>query len=241
MLIYHTLLGFITAINTLLQRTPAMISHTYSFKRFNPVEATLTVLGTSTDTATGTTLSYTRIIPLPVDSGGNVPSGSALTAYVETFLDGLVAADLTRKASLAPFGGEVSNKQDIFTLTTDVETGEVTGRPITLHFDPNFRNPITAEVTRSVLVVDTLDQSGFGLDNGNVNNATLTSIVSAGFPTISGPVTINYVFPIPANILSQYPAVYDGTFPPGFTGQYYYVSHTPIRMYNQATALFHYA
>lgn len=223
------------------------ISHSYSFKRFNPVSATITVVGTSTDSATGTTLAFTRVLPLPVDTAGNVPTGPALTAYVETFLDGLLGADLARKASLAPHGGLVANSADLYALTTDVEDGELQGIQVNLIADQDFRNSFTGDTTRSILTVVALDENDFGLDNGNVDNATVTNIISSGFPDVAGPVTLTMLYDnIPQQYIDAYGNAIFGSHQtdsgyPAFKGQYYYVEHAPLKMYNQVTAVFQYA
>lgn len=215
------------------------ITHTYTYKTFDPVNATVTVQGTSTDSATSTTLAFTRVIPLPVDSAGNVPAGGALTVYINNFLDSLLTADLTRKAILSAHGGVVANASALYAITTDVEPGEgPVGIPVTLYPDNAFRNVVTQEVTQSILVVT----GGVGyIDNGNISNpANLTFIVSAGFPDMPGPVIINEDGNWP-DVTTEFAQGYN---PYGFNGStdltIYYIKHNPIRMYNSATAYFNY-
>lgn len=220
--------------------------HNYSLKRFDPARATITVLGLTFDTVTQQSISYTRVLPLPVNTAGAVPEGPALYAYIDQFLNQLMAPELAQKSALALNGGLVSNRASIFTLTTDQEGTEPTGRPVTLYADQDFRNPATNEVTRTVMRVNTLDENNFGLDNGNIGfPANLTNIVSEGFSTNPGPVTINANYSIlssnlPAKFIQQFGGELFGS--PAFDGtcRAFYIEHPPIQMYSQAQALFNY-
>ena len=98
-------------------------TRTYEYLEFNNIDAILYVrIQFFRDSDLYNTIESFPI-QLPVDSIGQVPTGSLLTAYIDQVLDAVYSpASLEFKRNLIDVGGRVSNANTIFSLTTRDES-----------------------------------------------------------------------------------------------------------------------
>ena len=223
----------------------------YTLTLFDSATAVLYVDIQTVNTESGWVVSgdYNIPIRLPVDGEGNVPTGADLTAIIESYVDRVTpdrrlrAIEETARIA-AGFGGAVQNAAGVEAVTAGGGSGGGGTILVSLQPDFNYRDPVTGLVTRSVMIriasrgdingADYQAENNYGIDNGNIANATLTEVLS---PLQAGPFSIaDWIDPAPEGILAQYPDINNIA-----TGYVYYIEHDPIVMYNYTTAIFTYA
>ncbi len=135
----------------------------YSLVRFDP---TLGILYVSVDILNDALSVVETInsfpIKLPINSSGEVPEGTALTAHVEKVISRVFSsAVLAEKKSLFDAGGVVVNAAAIYALTNESEIGETTVPTIVGYVFDTLGAPINAAtITSSLGETATSDANG---------------------------------------------------------------------------------
>lgn len=236
----------------------------YNLISFNPTTAILYVSVDLYDDATLIDTVDSFPIKLPIDANGNVPTGTELTNYLD-FVVGAVYNDkiMDEKTFLAENGGEVANASEIQALTADIEPLSEniiyagSGIPVLLvpiggssNFSASVLIPLAdyvapeVDVNRSRLPTpDTVVNGVYGLDNGNVNGASIIDIRGAGdtqSPFVSlDPISWDYTS-VPQEVIDAWPYVARTEY--FETLSYFYITHDPISIVgNYAIGVFLYS
>ncbi len=161
------------------------ITRSYVLESFDATTACMYVTITGYDNL-ALTKTYTTVpCYLPVDALGRVPTGVALTDFVENWIvDCMPDTDISSQHSLDSYGGSVVNAQDIYAITEVDEAGQQysDGIPVFIYPDRTYTpsgNIFTRSVIKAVgdlsappfdfaVMTATADDPQWTLDNGNI-------------------------------------------------------------------------
>jgi len=235
------------------------IIRTYDLQNFDPVRALLKINVQVTETVSNYSRQYLDVpFWLPVAPDGTVPSGGALNALLDRWVERVAPTDvILREAQL--FINPVTNAGALYQLTSDIEPGEAidnifAGFIPVLVFPDRIFTPTGTTFTRSIIAAvggnnaapanevvfpeDAITRVGttYILDNGNVGQGAVLRYARDQLPNRDyATVSITggwFEGPIaPAYIVEQYPFVFRQPLPPGNFEDYlkfYYIEHEPL-------------
>lgn len=236
-----------------------MYSTNYTWKSFDPLTAKLTV---EVNILWNGIFAQARDISLtlPVDASGVATTDSGLIDYIVNQRIFRYLPDVVNNTRIPPLG--VVNAEEIYALTTDAESDEISGGQVMVLLTPN---PDFIDVdnmcTRSIMTVisgrNNLSRPFYpydppvviGIDNGNLSNGGSTGLLRVRSGIIAEQAG---AFEIPnandnagdlavaAWVYTVYPDFLDGTTvtpEEGFDGYQYYIEHDPIEIDPDPTAI----
>jgi len=231
------------------------ITTSYTLISFDPITAELQVDVEVFDNSLPILIT-TLIITLPVDDLGNVPTGTALTDIIDKKINYRLQGWIAQYniQNNIPISG-VTNAEEIYALTLQVEADEIGGGQIYVLLTPN---PDFIDVnnlcTRSIITVISGRNNfsrpfypgdppvAIGIDNGNLSHGGSTGLLRVRSGTLAEQPGVLEIpnandnagdLPVAAWVYTQYPNFLDGTTvtpEEGFDGYQYYIEHDPIEI-----------